>query len=90
MSTQTLPASKARSNLYKMLDDVKHNLKYYTISKKGEDMAVLISSEEYTSLQETVEVMNDKELIKSIQKGLNDVNSKRVISSKDLKKKLGI
>ncbi len=83
-----LPASEARANFYDMLEDVSNKLRRFTITLRGKAKAVVMPAEEVESLEETMEIMADKKLVKSIQEGLDDIKHGRVISHEELLKKL--
>lgn len=53
------------------------------VRKHGEDRAFLISVRELRALEETVTVLEDQELMRSIKKGLDDVKSGRVQDASD-------
>ena len=78
-----LPASQARANFYYLLDEVSDKLRRFTITLRGKAKAVVIPAEEIESLEETMEIMADKKMVKSIQEGLNDIKHGRVISLND-------
>lgn len=82
----TIPVSEARSNLYRMLDEVAQEWRQFTITLRGRPKAVLISPEEFASWQETLEIMSDKKLTESIKKGLR---SKKQYSQKAADKIIG-
>jgi|GEM_PF-4900914 len=58
----TISASNARKNLYKILDEVKNGLKSYTITIRGVAQAVVMNPEEVAEWEETVEILSDKKL----------------------------
>ena len=63
-----ISASKARNNLYKILNEVKNGLKSYTITLRGEAQAVVINPEELEALEETLDILSDNKLIAKILK----------------------
>lgn len=69
MSTlnSTLPANEARSNFYRMLDEV-GKLRQFTITHRGKTSAVIMSMEEFESWQETLDILSNKKLVNSINK----------------------
>ena len=83
----TVSATHARENLYDLLEEVAASGKQIAITNKGETKAVLVSADEVASWEATLDVMSDKELMKSIKKGEEDIKAGRVISWEDLKKK---
>ena len=86
----TISASKARNNLYKILDEVKNGLKSYTITLRGEAQAVVINPEELESWEETLDILSDNKLVAQILKSQEEIKSGDYISEDDLIKKLNI
>ena len=56
----------------------------FAITQRGKIEGVLLSIGEYESLIETLEILSDRELVKSIEKGLKDVRAGRVYPYKDV------
>lgn len=50
---------------------------------------VRIREEEYESLKETIEILRDTELMKSVRKGLDDVRKGRTVPHAEVRKRLG-
>jgi len=86
----TISASKARNNFYKILDEVKNGLKSYTITLRGEAQAVVINPEELESWEETLDILSDNKLIAQILKSQEEIKSGDYINEDDLIKKLDI
>ena len=86
----TISASKARNNFYKILDEVKNGLKNYTITLRGEAQAVVINPEEVESWEETLDILSDNKLVAQILKSQEEIKSDDYISEDDLIKKLNI
>lgn len=65
----TIPISEARKRIFDIAEEVQKPNNYYTFTEKGRPKAVLMSAEEFDSLQETLEVMREfpdlKEAIKA-------------------------
>jgi antitoxin YefM len=86
----TISASKARNNLYKILDEVKNGLQSYTITLRGEAQAVVINPEELESWEETLDILSDTKLVAQILKSQKEIKSGDYLSEDDLIKKLSI
>lgn len=86
---QTLPITKARALLTNLVENANRKLDEYIITVKGLPRAVLISALEYESWKETNEIMTDKELMKAIKQGEEDIKAGRVYDWDDVKKELG-
>ena len=66
----TLTASQARSNLYKLLDQTSASHEPIQITGKRNN-AVLLSEEDWRSIQETLYLLSIPGMRESIRKGLN-------------------
>ncbi len=66
----TLTASKARSNLYKLLDETSSSHEPIQITGKRNN-AILLSEDDWRSIQETLYLLSIPGMRESIRKGLN-------------------
>lgn len=66
---QTLSASEARANLYRLMDETAESHQPITISGKRHD-AVLISAEDWQAIQETLHLLSVPGMRESIKEGL--------------------
>jgi prevent-host-death family protein len=66
---QTLTASQARSSLYRIIDETAINHDPIVITGKR-NSAVLVSAEDWTSIQETLYLLSVPGMRESIQQGL--------------------
>ncbi len=82
----TIPANEARSNFYQILNEANGKWRQFTITLRGKAHAVILSAEEFSGWQETLEIMSDKNLVQSIKKGLV---SKKNYSQKKADKIIG-
>jgi prevent-host-death family protein len=87
---KTISASKARTNLYKILNEVKNGLKSYTITLRGEAQAVIINPEELEAWQETLDILSDNKLVKQILKSQEEIKKGEYLNEEDLIKELNI
>ena len=85
----TLPASQARTNFYKILDEVNDKFCQVSITLRGRAKAVIMSAEEFASWQETLEIMSDKKLREDIKKGLKEIKAGKGISEKQASSIIG-
>jgi len=86
----TISASKARSNLYKILDEVKNGLKSYTITLRGEAQAVVINPEELEAWEETLDILGDNKLIAQILKSQEEIKKGEYLNEDKIIKELDI
>lgn len=66
---QTLSASEARANLYRLMDETAESHQPITISGKRHD-AVLISAEDWQAIQETLHLLSIAGMRESIKEGM--------------------
>lgn len=72
---QSLTASEARANLYRLLDQTAETHKPVTISGKR-NSAVLVSAEDWEAIQETLYLLTVPGMRESIKEGMEeDVDS---------------
>lgn len=81
-----IPATKARKNFFKLLDEANKPGGVVTITLSGEAKVVMISAEEFESWQETLEITDDKELMRGIDEAMNEKG--KLYSHEEIKKKL--
>ena len=84
----TLPITKAREELTRLVKNAKKQLSEYVITVNGSPAAVIISSAEYESWKETMDIMANNKLIKAIKKGEDDLKAGRVHDREEVKKEL--
>lgn len=89
-TTKVMTTSEVRADIYDIVDDVSKRGISVTITKNGKDAAVLMSAEELESILETLDVLSDKKLVKSVKAGMRDIKKGRTIPLEKLKKELGI
>lgn len=83
----TISITKAREILYELIEEVSSSGKRVGITNKGETKVVLVSAQELSSWEATLEVMSDQKLVKGIRKSLEDIKKGRVIPWQEVKKK---
>lgn len=88
--THTLPITKVRENLTRLVDNAQKKLDDYVITVNGIPAAVLISADEYDSWKETNDILADKKLMKNIKEAENEIEKGKYVTLKELKNDLGI
>jgi prevent-host-death family protein len=74
---KTLPLSEAKTELSRLVDEVNRRDEEIVITKNGRPAAVLVSSDEYESWQETLAVRADSNLMRDIKKGLTALKARK-------------
>ena len=75
---KTLSLSEAKMKLSALIESVKNTDEEVIITKNGSPAAVLISSDEYESWQETLAIRSDEELTAEIKSGLAAYKKKKL------------
>ena len=76
MSENAVSASELRDRSAELLENVDRGR--VLIRKHGEDRAYLISIRELRALEETVAILDNQQLLKSIRRGLADMKAGKV------------
>lgn len=69
MTMATLTASKARTNLYRLIDDASSTHEAIVITGKRTN-AVLVSEDDWKAIQETIYLLSIPKMRESIRQGL--------------------
>lgn len=80
LTKTTIPATEARKKLFKVIDEVAKKARHFFITKDGEPKAVIMSAEEWESWLETLEILSDKKLVRSIRKAEGDFKKGRYVT----------
>lgn len=86
--TKTLPITEVRQNLPKLVDNAKKKMDEYVITVNGKPVARLMSEDHYESLMETLEIMSDKKLMKSIRQGEKEIAEGKYVTFEEFKKEI--
>lgn len=88
--THTLPITKVREELAKIVNNASKRLEEYIITVNGSPAAVLISAAEYESWKETNEIMSNPALMKAIKQGEKEIEEGKGIPWEEVKKELAL
>ncbi|MDQ3964146.1 MAG: type II toxin-antitoxin system Phd/YefM family antitoxin [Actinomycetota bacterium] len=80
-----VPFTEARANLTELLDDVEQRHEHVLITRNGRPSAVMLSADEYESLEETLDVLQDKDLLDALKRSEMDVAEGRLTPLKELR-----
>ena len=87
---KTVPLSEARARLSELMDELEQRHEHVVITRNGRPVAVLVPSEEYDALEETLEILNDEDLVSALKESEEDVRAGRLTSLEDLRRELGL
>ena len=83
--TKTIPLAEAKKSLSAIIKDVDEKYDRFVISKNGVSKAVLLSSDEFEGLLETIDILSRKEEREAIARAKKQVRSGQTVSLKDIK-----
>lgn len=66
--SETIPFTEAKAHLSDLVDRTSREHERFVVTRNGRPAAVLLSPEDLESLEETVEVLQDRALLDSIRK----------------------
>jgi antitoxin YefM len=84
MATELLSVSDTRARLLKLVKNLERAPDRFIITRDGKPRAVMLSYEEYRSIQATLETMLDPEMAEGIRRGLADKKAGRIKSFEDV------
>ena len=80
----TVSATDARARLYDLLEEVEKLSKRVIITSHGKTKAVLVNADELEGLEETLEVLRDKDAMASIERSKKDIKAGRLYTFKEV------
>ena len=66
--SETVPFTEAKAHLSELVDRTFREHERFVLTRNGRPAAVLLSPEDLESLEETVDILQDRELLESIRK----------------------
>lgn len=81
---KTLSVAEVRTSLRELLDDVERTHERVAITRYGKTSAVLISADDLESLEETLDIMGDPELVAAIAEGLAEAAAGNTFSLEEV------
>jgi antitoxin YefM len=88
--TKTVPFTEARAKLSDLLDELETRHEHVIITRNGRPAAVLVSADEQEVLEETLEILQDEELLQALHESDEDVKSGRLTTLKEMRRELGL
>lgn len=88
--TKTIPLAEAKKSLSAIIKDVDENFDRFAITKNGVEKAMVISSEEFDGLMETLDILSHKEERDAIMRAKEQVRKGSTVSLKDFKARLKV
>jgi len=83
--TDTLPLAEVKAKFSEMVDRVEHTHDRITVTRNGRPAAVLISSDELASLEDTLDLLSDPDALAQLRDARAAVASGDVVTADDLR-----
>lgn len=87
---RVVPFTEARARLTELLDEVEKQHEHVVITRNGRPSAVVLSSDEYDALAETLELLHDDETLEALRESERDVQAGRLSSLDEVRRELGL
>ena len=88
--TKTIPLAEAKKNLSAIVKDVEERYDRFTITKNGVDKAVILSTEEFDGLMETLDILSCKDERDAVARAKKQVRQGKTVSVETVKKRHGL
>ncbi len=86
--SETVPVRELRADLARVIDRVADLREHVIITRRGKPAAVLVPVDEYEELEETAEILSDRETMAAVEEGLRQVERGDTVALADLRPKL--
>ena len=81
-----VPFTDAQANLTELLDELEDRPEHILITRHGRPSAVLLSAEAFAALEETLEVVQDAELVEALRRSAKDAEEGDLIPLETLRR----
>ena len=83
LMTDTLPFSEVKAHLSEMADRVESQHDRILVTRNGRPSFVLMSPDDLESLEETLDIMSDDELVESLRRSLREAAEGKLLPLPD-------
>lgn len=88
MRSTILSISEARKRIFDIAEDVQKPGKHYTFTENGKPKVVMMSAEEFDSLMEDIEILNNPTVMANIKKAEEEFERGEYVTWDEMKKEL--
>lgn len=88
MYMTTIPVGEARQQLSSIVERAEKTHEHFDITRNGHRAAVLLSADEYDSLQETLAILSDPDLVAEIRASEDDLAKGRYVTLDEVEAEL--
>ncbi len=86
---ETLPLAEVKAKLSELVDRVERQQDRIVVTRRGKPAAVLISPDDLESLEETLAILSDPELMAQIREGEDAIARGDLFSHEEVKRRFG-
>jgi antitoxin YefM len=79
-----LPVTKVKRELLDILKAMEEEYSTITMTRNGEPVGVMMTPDRYESLLETIEILSDNKVLRSLQSSQEDFKSGKVYTHKEV------
>ncbi len=87
---ETLPLATVKAKLSEVVDRVEREQDRVTITRNGRPVAMIVGMDDIEGLEETLEILSDKRLMRKIRAGIAAAEKGDTIPLEDVKKRLKV
>jgi len=81
--SETIPFTEAKAHLSDLVDRTSREHERFVVTRNGRPAAVLVSPEDLESLEETVDILQDRALLESIRTSRREASEGKRLRLKD-------
>jgi len=87
---ETLPLAAVKAKLSEVVDRVEREQDRVTITRNGRPVAMIVAIDDIEGLEETLEILSDRNLMRKIRAGMTAVEKGDTIPLEDVKRRLKV
>lgn len=88
--TRTIPLAEAKKSLSAIIKDVDEKYDRFAVTKNGVEKAVILSSDEFAGLMETLDLLSSREERDAVARAKAQARTGETVSLKEFKARVGV
>ncbi|MBI2236978.1 MAG: type II toxin-antitoxin system Phd/YefM family antitoxin [Actinobacteria bacterium] len=85
-----VPFTEARAKLSELLDELERRHEHVVITRNGRPAAILVPPDEQEALEETLEILQDEDILEALRESEEDVEAGRLSTLREVRRELGL
>ena len=85
---ETIPFTEAKAHLSDLVERVLTERERVTVTRNGRPAAVLINPDELDSIEETLDILRDPDLVRSLRRSMRQAEQGKAIPFKEVRDEL--